>query len=202
MREKRSDFPSGHDALDGLFLGAVADDHRDAAIHRPEGGVDLGVHAAGAHLGLLPELDGTPVIGAEGVQHLRAVLPRRQIVDAIDVAHEDQQIRLDLGRQHRRQGIVVLDGYTSSAATAGDFLVDVRRRRHRVVRVDDRHDIQADQLAQRAEEVLTRLLVVKVGLGHQHLGDLDSVLREHRVVEGHETRLAYRGGRSRFQHVS
>jgi len=89
LREKRSNFSAGYDALNGFFLSALADDHRDAAIHRPESGVDLGAHAAGAHLRLLPELDGISMIGIEGVQHLRAVLPRWQIVNPIDVGHEN-----------------------------------------------------------------------------------------------------------------
>lgn len=76
-----------------------------------------------------------------------------------------------------------------------DELVVLRRRRHRVVRVDDRHDVHADQLGQRAEQIFARLVVVKIGFGDQHLGDLDAVLREHGVVQRHEAGLADGRGR-------
>lgn len=43
-------------------------------------------------------------------------------------------------------------------------MLDEHGRRHGVICVDDRYDVQAYQFGQRAEQVFARVLVVEVGL--------------------------------------
>lgn len=59
-------------------------------------------------LGLLAELHLVLVAGGVGVHHARAVLPGRLVVDAVHVRHHDEQVRLYLCGEKRRETVVVL----------------------------------------------------------------------------------------------
>lgn len=67
-----------------------------------------------------------------------------------------------------------------------------------VVSVDDGHDVEADELGERAEKIPLGLLVAEVGGGHQDLRQLDAVLSEHGVVQRHQAGLAHGGGGARL----
>lgn len=83
-----------------------------------------------------------------------------------------------------------------------DFLVDDEHgRRHRVVGVDDRNNVQADELRECGEKILPGLFVVEVRLCQKNLRDSQAILGEHRVVETHETTLADCSSCSRLQNV-
>jgi hypothetical protein len=73
---------------------------------------------------------------------------------------------------------------------ARHFLVDDEHWRHDgVVRVYDWHNIQANQLGQGAQEILSGLFVVQIWLCDQNLSNFDAILSKHGVVERHQARL-------------
>ena len=77
---------------------AVADDDGRAVFQGPHGGLDLGLHAAGSHIGLDPEGDLVQVVRNERVNDPSAFVAGRTVVDAVDVGHQDGQVGADLHR--------------------------------------------------------------------------------------------------------
>lgn len=177
-------------------MRSVANNDAHAPVQRPRGRTHFRVHSARSDLRLLAELNGVSVLRRVSVHQPGSVLPRGLVVDSVNVGHQNEQIGVDVRRQESRQAVIVPDG---DPLFAGVLLLDEHRRRNGVVGVDDRDDVQADQLRQRAEEVFARVLVVEVGLRDQNLSDFDAILGEHRVVQRHQSRLTDGRGRSRLE---
>ena len=128
---------------------------------------------------------GAKVSGVVGAEQEGAL-----VVDAVHVRHEQEQVGADEDGEASGQAVVVLD---ADEALEVDVLFG--RRGDRVVRVEDGHDAQVEELAQSRLQVASRVLVVEVGLGDEHLGCADPVLGEHGIVQGHQAALSRRGTR-------
>ena len=168
---------------------AGGDHGLDAARARDPGRAQLGGDAARA-----PARPGRRRfrhgLGLRGVQDLgdQARVGRRWIavIHAVDVGQQHQKPRLQHKRDVRGQGIVVAEG---------DLV-----GRGRVVLVHDRHDAPRHQPAQGAARVHVRAAAVDVGLGQEHLADVQVVAGKRALPVHLQQRLAERGGGLQVAH--
>jgi hypothetical protein len=98
---------------------------------------------------------------------------------AVLVRQQDQQVRVDEGRDQRREPVVVAE----LDLLDGD----------RVVLVDDRDHAEAQQRQQRAARVQVALAVAKVVGGQEDLRDRDLRPGERRLPRAHQPALPHRG---------
>ncbi len=163
---------------------AVDDRGADAEEGGALGRLDLGRHAAGAEVGagiagggldlLVDALD-------QGDQLRVGVAVGVAVEETVDVGEDHQQVGLDQVGDHRREVVVVAEA----------DLLD----HHRVVLVDDRHDLEVEQRHQGVAGVEVAPPVGQVVAGQKDLGDGVSGLAESLLVGAHHPALAdCRGG--------
>lgn len=106
--ERRADLLAEDDLDNKLGVFAVHDDDRRARRGAVPRCLDLGAHAAAAVHRLLTQLHHLLVHArAPHVDQLTVLLGRRPGVDAVDVGHEHDELRVELVCEARRQAIVV-----------------------------------------------------------------------------------------------
>ena len=142
-----------------LRTGPVGDNHVAARIHAHLGGPQLGDHAAGAQRAA--RVPGQGQNFRRDGPHLpdqlrRRVPPGVAGIEALNVAHQHQQVRVGVHRHDGPQGVVVPHR-------------DLRGG-HGIILVDDRQRPQLQQPEQRVLEVHPPLGVLHVRARQQHLG--------------------------------
>ena len=193
--EECAQFPTGDDVPNGTVGHSVANDHRDAFLKSPTGRTDLRVHSAETDTRLFAVLNGDGVFRAVRVDETGSFLGRRTGVNTVHVRHQNQEVGIDFTGQSGCKTVVVLD--TDDTCK---ILVDHRWRWDGIVRVDDGHDIEADEFRDGRCQMAPSLFIVEIGFRHKDLSNLDAVLRKHGVVEAHQSRLTHSCCRSWLNH--
>lgn len=110
------------------------------------------------------------------------------VVDAADVGEQHQQVGLELGRDQRREPVVVAKNRARAAGDERELFGG-----DGIVFVDDRHHPAAQQRDQGATQVEIAHAVVEIALGEQHLRADQPEPRKGFLVEAHQPALADRG---------
>ena len=174
----------------GLCPCAVGDDHVAALLHGDAGGGKLGGHAAGAPPG---------ACAAGHLQDLRRQLchlmeelclgmgPGIGVIQAVDVAEQNQQVCLAQLRYKSGEGVVVAQHLVVARLDlgGGDGVVFVHHR-------DDAH---LQQGGEGIGKMLRTLRFIHVVAGQQDLGHGAVIFGEKFVVNVHHAALAHGSGR-------
>jgi len=111
LGEEAAHLLSSHDLADGVVLHAVANDHGRAVVQSIQGRAHFGLHPSGASVRLLAELHPLQILRVELAHHPGVHGTGRLVVDAVDVGHEDGEVRMGFHGHPGGQAIVVFDAH-------------------------------------------------------------------------------------------